>query len=256
MKYKLIKTYPGSPKTLGLEIHNNGPFWQSKFCVDNVEHFHKGFSEFNPNQYPEFWEKVVEKDYEILTFIQTEGISKGWVTPPDYAKRNYDFYINNYVYKIHSVKRLSDGEIFTVGDNTTTGIIKEFIFRDDCIGMVTCEHTSWVGIKVWRKVKQPLFTTEDGVDIYEGDIFYIAYEHKGLDARPCKANKHYGKLLCKTFSTYEKAEEYKLLNTPCLSINDLKLKFPLAEANCHDRSDWFSKIHIEDLIDIVKAKNK
>ena len=70
-KFKLIKEYPGS-SSLGTIFHIGG------FAGD-------------VSKYPEFFEEVVEKDYEVL-------IAK--VVP----------------YTILSVKRLSDEEIFTVGD--------------------------------------------------------------------------------------------------------------------------------------------
>ena len=75
-KYRLIKEYPGS-SSLGTIFHIGG------FAGD-------------VSKYPEFFEEVIEKDYEVL-------IAK---TVP---------------YTILSVKRLSDGEVFTVGD-TLDGI--------------------------------------------------------------------------------------------------------------------------------------
>ena len=52
MKYILKKEYPGSPK-LGNIIDNLENDW-----IEN---------------YPEFWEEVVEKDYEILSYITIES---------------------------------------------------------------------------------------------------------------------------------------------------------------------------------------
>jgi len=70
-KFKLIKEYPGS-SSLGTIFHIGG------FAGD-------------VSKYPEFFEEVIEKDYEILESCPIEG-------------------------SIYSVKRLSDGEVFTVGD--------------------------------------------------------------------------------------------------------------------------------------------
>ena len=67
-KYKLIKEYPGSPEL--------GIIAEERYVMKDQ---------------PEYWEEVVEKDYEIL-------ISR--VVPQE----------------ILSVKRLSDGEVFTIGD--------------------------------------------------------------------------------------------------------------------------------------------
>jgi hypothetical protein len=85
-----------------------------------------------------------------------------------------------------------------------------------------------------EKVKQPLFTTEDGVDIFKGDKTYYVFNDLTPECNSgfkCKwkvrggfyqnyqvnqGNEYY-----KVFSTKEKAEEYILLNKPCLSINDI-----------------------------------
>lgn len=70
--------------------------------------------------------------------------------------------------------------------------------------------------------KVPLFVTKDGVDIFEGDKFYtidsnfkIQFTFGGEDE---VNNAWFNK---------EKAEEYILINKPCLSINDvLSFTFP------------------------------
>jgi len=94
-------------------------------------------------------------------------------------------------------------------------------------------HPDWMGTnfynsypEYWELVKpRPLFTTEDGVDIYKNnhpDIFYVNLKSfsMGID---------YSNTLCnpdlmnyKYFSTKEKAEEYIKYNKPMYSINDIK----------------------------------
>ena len=56
-------------------------------------------------------------------------------------------------FEIYSVRRESDNLVLTVGDNTPIGIIKSFILKEDTIGYASGEHTSWVGLKVWREVQ-------------------------------------------------------------------------------------------------------
>jgi hypothetical protein len=120
----------------------------------------------------------------------------------------------------------------------------------------------------WEKIieKQPLFKTEDGVDIFEKDNYYVVYFEEGnrlplprgaklfgIDgpyiAEPLKEGEFWSKN-AKMFSTKEKAEEYVLLNKPCLSVKDVlrigitkpyqeyktfieQLKY-LAKTNCND----------------------
>jgi hypothetical protein len=71
--------------------------------------------------------------------------------------------------------------------------------------------------------KQKIFTSADGVDIFEGDKVYgVNFGFTGtFDTFQLEiaAKESWFK-----FSTKEKAEEYILLNKPCLSINDLLKK--------------------------------
>ena len=79
--------------------------------------------------------------------------------------------------------------------------------------------------EIVEKVKQPLLTTEDGVDIYEGDVFYstrknglgsiLKYTGHPLE-NASKKNEDFV-----DFSTKEKAEEYILMNKPVLSLSDV-----------------------------------
>ena len=232
MKYKLIKEYPGSPK-LGNTIDNLENDW-----IEN---------------YSEFWQEIVEKDYEILSFINPENLI--------YKKGNNNRFDANYQmyrpdendclkepgFKIHSIKRLSDGEIFTIGDkiNNTTfggnGTIKSIrniennfiVFRIDFDKEWDDADDSECFLINLQKIKQPLFTTENGVDIFEGDNIYWVNINTFEKVNCNKYNDDLGEISIKSllskkyeckavgFSTKEKAEEYIIMNKPCLSINDV-----------------------------------
>jgi hypothetical protein len=135
--------------------------------------------------------------------------------------------ILNSKHHIHSIKRLSDGEIFTIGDkitgkskyNCTINIIElnpncnQIMFNrlDEGIDLVNAKH-----------YKQPLFKTEDGVDIFEGMSFYYVCEELELYNTICCYDediKLYNN--SKFFSTKEKAEEYIIMNKKVLSLNDI-----------------------------------
>ena len=206
MKYILKKEYPGSPK-LGNIIDNLENDW-----IEN---------------YPEFWKLVVEKNYEILSVITNNNkfIEKVY---------NQDATIEPY-WKIHSVKRLSDGEIFTIGDKVFSEYVnytinKISIVNDKCMVSALYDTNNPNGSRLHynlnnlKKAKKPLFTTEDGVDIFEGDKYFICtaslsncINNEGIVGKFFKPNPNY-----KYFSTKEKAEEYILYNKPCLSLEDLK----------------------------------
>ena len=134
-KYKLIKTYPGSPKlsTEIIETQINSLCPVNECYINRKTFMLIGYDSFeikNPENYPEFWEKVVEKDYEILC-IKHKKSKCFYRNSIDLRNLNlYDIHsvkrlsdgkapftsleeINRYpkVYEIHSIKRLSDGEV-------------------------------------------------------------------------------------------------------------------------------------------------
>lgn len=216
-KFKLIKKYLNSPE-LGTIVDKNSPHNIYTQCVD----------------YPEFWEEVVEKDYEILSYIQNisnriyfkdkEGFfvsDNGWsLSEPVESHSNIS---------IHSVKRLSDSQVFTVGDrvylpkSNDNYTIKNFTINTQNTLMVSLIGLFYnADLTYIEKFKQPLFRTEDGVDIFEGDkVYYCNKDYKLYNSKADTKfhngeNKNY-----KYFSTKETAEKYILENKPCLSIKDV-----------------------------------
>ena len=147
---------------------------------------------------------------------------------------------NQETYKIHSIKRLSDGEIFTIGDkvvgyNNSIAKIKTIdLVGEISLNIGTDKHEGF-SLKNLKKSKQPLFTTEDGVDIFEGDeYFYINSNFRDpwniINTKAdCPEMINVEDLNYKRFSTKEKAEEYILMNKPLLSLSDvwdnLKVKY-------------------------------
>lgn len=235
-KFKLIKEYPGSP-----ELNT---------ILTDLDYSRAYGTEIS--KHPEFWEEVIERDYEILSFSCNNSLSillelhedgkysykkaknysgTGRLTEQECLKDSY--------YTIHSVKRLSDGEVFTIGDK-----VNSEIFDKSCqtIFTITIDCTTNNKIQIWvnnnnksrfwylenvTKIKQTLFTTEDGVDIYEGDDFYFVKikNSNSLDfiweiSTP-NSSFVYEPEFEKYFSTKKAAEEYIIMNKPCLSINDI-----------------------------------
>lgn len=225
MKYELIKKLPfeNSPEIGYISIGHNRP--------DNL-HYYNHFW-FNPENYPEFWQPIVELEYEILSFTNSEDLiyEKG---SKNRFNAKYQMYrhteeecLSEKGFKIHSVKRLSDNQIFTVGDNTKYGCIDQFYIKNNHLMVTTVLEYIGKHLKDIIKIKKPLFTTEDSVDIFEGDIFWnINYQFQLSDLQV--TNNKYELIFlnkenrCKQFSTKEKAEEYILMNKPCLSLNDIE----------------------------------
>ena len=221
MKYILKKEYPGSPK-LGTIINDS----KTTLGISYYENC-KGFIE----NYPEFWELVVEKDYEILELSLQRSIKHQIVSALENSEDYTISLLSCNGNKIHSVKRLFDGEIFTIGDKIdfviNSNLRKDTIHKIKSIelnpnGIVfRAENSSWSNyLNEISKIKKPLFTTEDGLDIFEGmSFYYVCQELELYNTICCTDEKKYKN--AKQFSTKEKAEEYILLNKPCLSYNEV-----------------------------------
>lgn len=231
-QYKLIQKYPSLPNDweegmiVGtgdrLSLFAGYSPCNSKY-TDNRVHF-KEVLDSN------FWEEVIQKDYEVL-----EQYSVDYLEPP----------------VIHSVKRLSDGEIFKVGNKVKyTGNL----YKNHCtIGTINAHDTGCVvhstkgykdfleNINYLEKINEPVMITEDGVELNYGD------EHFPVELRFFKLHRNAkapsysnsSKQKFKIFSTKEKAEEYIIDNKPCLSLNDIK-----SEINLH----WVQEMNLEKLI--------
>lgn len=239
MQYKLKKRYPSLPESW--EIGDTVTKYFGYYKHDRMGMSSKTIFATEVENYPTFWEKVTEKEYEILTLITNvhSRISDFSDAFEDYLKAMLEDKDN---VTIHSVKRLLDGEIFTIGDETTKGKIQEFIFFKTHLnvkGISKINDSFLCNIKdITLHHKKPLFTTEDGVNIYEGDEYWVVRTDKydilimrwTSNLTPCVLDPHiiptdrdlYAKNGCLRFSSKEAAEEYILMNKPCLSINDIK----------------------------------
>lgn len=196
-KFKLIKEYPHSPK-LGTVISRR-TIGEDYWTYDNYTVVL--LRRDTPENYPEFWEKVIEKDYEILSLKH---------------------------YKINSVKRLSDGEIFTIGDkvqDSLTDILTgnkvqtiNYFHSGDKLICQTKSGTT-IPLSTIRKA-EPILVTEEGVEICKGDSIYAVTNCFTLIYEPfiefCSFN------YSKYFAKKENAEKYIRDNEKRYSLNDIK----------------------------------
>lgn len=198
-----------------------------------------------PNEYfipstKEEFEAQFNKKYEILELKGTynqrihkiiNGVvftsnSKG---PINSSCWNNDPSIENILkypndFTIHSIKRLSDGEIFTVGDKVKQvswiGPIKEIKIvgpMNNCFVFIDCgDRVLDYLLSVVEKLT-PLFKTEDGVDVFEGDLpwFLRVKENAGEREKLWTMGKFEGNIrfrsksdTYKWFSTKEAAQAY------------------------------------------------
>lgn len=183
-------------------------------------------------------------DYKILSFYGQNNIftlrDNGEYITNTISNWNGDgkmyrkgFYLGKNDFEIHSVKRLSDGEIFTVGDkvqwNWYTADVSYFTIAkiylyNDIFFFDTVEKSAqkFHFYKSLKKYKKSLFTTEDNVPIYEGDEYWIVNKYNWAlweghtDMLYTYAENHI------KFSTKQAAEEYVAKNTVLFVTEDGK----------------------------------
>lgn len=246
-KFKLIKTYPGSPE-LGTIIEREC----RHYCIDKNTHLRYP----NIENYPEFWEEMIEKDYEIMSFIlnsngailtkrsngryvygDTSIVGKYTeedILSNDRKRTDWEEDEEGFGYSVHSVKRLIDGEVFTVGDmcnpigeySYNKKPIAKIWFTDD--GSLRIDSDNYtLSIGGIEHSKTPLFTTEDGVDIYDGDkYYYITSNFRMVILRTAKDHEALANG-GKRFSTKERAERCVYNNKEQFSLNDIVDAMPL-----------------------------
>ena len=103
--------------------------------------------------------------------------------------------------------------------------------------------------------KQPIFITEDGVDIFEGDNYYFV--NTNLDFKAYAGTIMKGMTATnpdtKKFSTKKAAENYIKMNKPCLSLNDV---LSITNKTAFVPEDFSKNLIKKELTKIVKQKLK
>lgn len=170
-----------------------------------------------------------EKEYEIISFCNnTFVIHKN----PNGTFGGFDaeeqVLLSSSIHKINSVKRLSDGEIFTVGDKVFTQIDLIINFKLGSNGIFAEVGVSphlppamMIKLKELRKYVEYVFKTEDGKEIFNDDFYYVVERDYSIGDGTGGDDYHRTSHVLTTFSTREAAEEYILMNKPLLSLKDI-----------------------------------
>ena len=187
---------------------------------------------------PEFWEKVEERNYEILELkgLNNQNIHQvkngkvcryngGFFNNNDqlYGKNDPFQYVKNYPndWKIHKIERLSDGEVFTIGDRIHGSACRNRIiigFEPQKEGKYWirqesnkgCRDGGYCRLDGIEHVKDPLFISEEGEEIYAGDKYYvpqIPYE-EGIVTEFAASYPCASKSTAKRFTTRKRAKEW------------------------------------------------
>ncbi|MEX0597645.1 MAG: hypothetical protein WD512_14225 [Candidatus Paceibacterota bacterium] len=233
MKYRLIKEYPGSPELGYISKAKQG-----------TEHYWMG-SWYNPSDYPEYWTEVKEVDHEILSFLTlstgfiltkhdndlfgcgTGDYSEEDVLSGDPDRVDWGKDTSDYGYKIHSVET-SDGLVLTLGDRVRNKAGQSFIiskFYYNCSGeklLCNGEGTGDGHISVNKVIKDSvIFVSEDGVNVYEGDLVFKVSRNFQLEKSFICSDKIYFSEDCFYFRNRNNAKKFILLNSPSLSLKEV-----------------------------------
>jgi hypothetical protein len=193
-------------KTGDIGYYKDGVFKQGRCCVD-IGH--------EPSN--EFWEDVTE-EYEILEIIGKYGAVSSYREEADKDL------IDKSIFK---VKRLPDGEVFTLRDKYTCGggiggmISKFTIFGDELL------VNNGISLDELDVPKEALFTTEDGVEIFEGDTPYILTNENILSVAYNFSKKDFEGTKAKVFAKKENVEKYIEDNKKIYSRKDIETALSL-----------------------------
>lgn len=101
-----------------------------------------------------------------------------------------------------------------------------------------------------KVIKQPLFKSEDGVDVFEGDSWFTVKKHNfsifegnivTLDLRDSNNIR---------FSTKQAAENYVICNKQCLSLTEILDTYAIVAPR---NSPLYNKFKIK-LVDLINSK--
>jgi hypothetical protein len=228
-KFKIIKEFPGSDALGTIVVMSNGMYNGSN----------NNYSSKDVENNPEFFEEVKGKDYEITQVIYANEIRTLfdglYCLYPDGVGFELEFILNNGG-KIHSVKRLSDGEFFTIGDIIDFDGLKKATLLDIefesapidkgtgrlCFVNDSISLGKWWAINQLSKVKTPILTTEDGVNIYLGDRYWFIENNDNLIFNTTCIETSGNSPSTKYFSTEDAAENYLLEHKICLTLDEIK----------------------------------
>lgn len=123
---------------------------------------------------------------------------------------------------LHSIKRYFDNEVFTIGDMGMISCIESFVINDNQM-YVKEVLVAWSPLNILKKIKPILFTTEDGVDIFHCDYYYLLNTLNWTYTKNNTINTYYpNEYPFLNFSSEGIAKEYIFTNKPILvSYNEL-----------------------------------
>lgn len=162
---------------------------------------------------------------------------------------------------IHSVRRLFDGEVFSLNDKQGNLTITNFIIKDGKMyahfAPAADRDLPLSDLKKPEKVvPQPLFCTNDGKANFAGDDYWKVWDNFTYTKYQSSIGADYNfSYIRTTFSTEEKAKNFVLMNKPVLSVNEclsfLKTNFLRLQDGLPVNEHWFE---VDKLKELAKSK--
>ena len=193
------------------------------------------------------WEEIIEKDYEILS---------GGIHLPSGST------------EIWSIKRLSDGIEFKIGDKldfsdddddkcykSITEISLNSIGKDGMgkrtVPWLQCGKDYGTCLEYARLVKEPILTTEDGYEMFEGDCVYFITPLMNTVFVKQNITKDFSDT-CIYFKTKENVEKYIYENKPEFSRKQILDAIDICDSYYTTHSDnYFIKVsHLKRLLNL------
>jgi hypothetical protein len=209
------------------------------------------------------WELVEEpkKDWEILSFtnslrnifhLNNQGYYDCIEDKEPATFRTLKFMLEEATFcKINSIKRLSDGEVFSVGDYID--LLDEPISKIDVnflslkLPYLHCGNYG-TALSIAEK-RKALFTTEDGVELNEGDLCYLIHLPLNNKTELPKSSVFVKEFLPNPsyrliFNNPKAAKEYIAYNKPRFSLNEIKnIEHEIGNfTSCHTLTDRLKRI--------------
>jgi hypothetical protein len=174
-KFRLRKEYPGSPELNSIHYLNTSGGGKKDWLHWRLrkDNFGNPYILEEPWNYPEFWQEIVEKDYEILMYRSKINTDIYFDNPEYFSRLNSDW-------EIYSIRRKSDGVEFKIGDKICWNwafaknkyfTIKSFNIIEDKLRFNTVEESgqNFIFELVSKEYnlqhyKEPILTTEDGYE--------------------------------------------------------------------------------------------
>lgn len=184
--------------------------------------------------------KEEPKEYEIFSFKANKDLKASFVSKNAiavkiksnhfcYLLQNYteEMLLNNECWDINSVKRLSDNEIFAIGDRVKqSNVIHDNSFTITGFKLdVNNKHLLVLGnggirLSKIEKVKEQLFITQDGAKLYQGDEYYQITPNYEIHKCTALDKSNFDNNII-VFVNKSNAENHVLMNKTCLSIIEI-----------------------------------